>query len=131
MMELPEHYWQDVLFFFENHPFELELYRAFTDNLEKLLPETRVKVQKAQISFYGRHLFACACIPIRRKKEWPEHCLMVSLGLSHPLNSSRVAVSVQPYPGRWTHHFLITHASQFDAEWNQWLYEAWQFSETK
>ena len=130
-MELPEHYSSDVLFFFDGHPVELALYEALFRAVEETFPAGRVKVQKSQISFYGRHLFAAASLPVRRRKDWPKTCLVVTVGLSYRLDSPRVAAASEPYPGRWTHHILVTEAGQIDEELMGWLREAWDFAESK
>lgn len=130
-MELPEHYSSDVLFFFDGHPVELALYEALFRAVEETFPAGRVKVQKSQISFYGRHLFAAASLPVRRRKDWPKTCLVVTVGLSYRLDSPRVAAASEPYPGRWTHHILVTEEDQIDGELMGWLQEAWDFAESK
>ena len=130
-MELPEHYSSDVLFFFDGHPVELALYEALFRAVEETFPAGRVKVQKSQISFYGRHLFAAASLPVRRRKDWPKTCLVVTVGLSYRLDSPRVAAASEPYPSRWTHHILVTEEDQIDGELMGWLQEAWDFAESK
>ena len=54
-----------------------------------------------------------------------------TIGLSCRLESPRVAVAVETYPGRWTHHVLISGEDQIDAELMSWLREAWAFAESK
>lgn len=130
-MNVSEHYFADVLMFFDGKPLELSLYQALFEQLEKLFPGGSVRVQKSQISFYGRHLYGAASLPVRRRKGWPEHCLVVTLGLNRRLESPRVAVAVEPYPGRWTHHFLLTETDQIDGELLGWFQEAWDFAESK
>ena len=130
-MRIPEHCAADVLFFFDGHPAELALYEALFRAVEKVFPEGSVKVQKTQISFYGGRLFAAASLPIRRRKGWPEHCLVVTIGLDHRLDSPRVAVAVEPYPNRWTHHILVTREEQIDDELLGWLEEACRFAGRK
>ena len=130
-MNCSEHYAADLLFYFDGRPLELSLYETLFAALDAAFPQASVKVQKSQISFYGRHLFAAASLPIRRKKGWPEHCLIVTFGLGRKLDSARIAVAVEPYPGRWTHHMLLTAPQQLDAEWLSWMEEAWYFSQTK
>lgn len=130
-MKTPAHYAPDVLFFFDGKPAELVLYETLFRHIEEVFPDASVKVQKSQISFYGRHLFGAVSLPVRRKKNWPEHCIVVTIGLSHPLESPRAAVSVEPYPGRWTNHVLVSEASQVDEELLEWLNEAWAFAESK
>ena len=130
-MKLPERYESDVLFFFDGRPLELALYQTLFRSLETAFPEASVRVQKTQISFYGRHLFAAVSLPVRRRKGWPEHCIVVTIGLSHRLESPRVAVAVEPYPNRWTHHVLVSGEEQIDGELLDWLKAAWAFSENK
>ena len=130
-MKTPAHYAPDVLFFFDGKPAELVLYETLFRHIEEVFPDASVKVQKSQISFYGRLLFGAVSLPVRRKKNWPEHCIVVTIGLSHPLESPRAAVSVEPYPGRWTNHVLVSEASQVDEELLEWLNEAWAFAESK
>lgn len=130
-MNTSEHYFSDVLIFFEGKPLELALYQALFRRLEVLFPAGSVRVQKSQISFYGRHLYGAASLPVRRWKDWPEHCLVVTLGLGRRLDTPRVAVVVEPYPGRWTHHLLLTEESQIDEELLGWFREAWDFAESK
>ena len=120
-MQLPEHYSSDVLFFFDGHPVALALYEALFRAVEETFPAGRVKVQKSQISFYGRHLFAAASLPVRRRKDWPKTCLVVTVGLGYRLDSPRVAAASEPYPGRWTHHILVTEEDQIDGELMGWL----------
>lgn len=130
-MKTPEYYVSDVLFFFGGRPLELSLYETLFRRMETEFPDASVRVQKSQISFYGRHLFAAASLPVRRKKDWPEHCVVVTIGLSHRLESPRVAVATEPYPGRWTHHVLVSGEEQIDGQLLEWLREAYAFSESK
>lgn len=63
-MRVPEHYTADAGMFFDGHPEELALYEALFRRMDGAFPEGTVKVQKSQISFYGRHLFPrhpCRC----------------------------------------------------------------------
>lgn len=130
-MTTPEHYESDVLFFFDGKPTELALYQALERAMAARFPEASVKVQKSQISFYHRHLFAAASLPLRRRKEWPRECLLVTLGLSHRLSSPRIAVAVEPYPNRWTHHVVVAREEEIDGELLDWLAEAYDFAAAK
>ena len=130
-MELPPNYLSDLQVYFSDHPEELALYAGVFPALEAAFPEARVKVQKSQISFYGKHLFAMVSIPVRRKKGWPEHCLLLSFGLGRRESHPRVAVAVEPYPGRWTHHVVLAHPEELDEQLLAWLREAWDFSQAK
>ena len=130
-MKTPEHYEADILFFFDGRPLELALYETLFWRMEASFPESSVKVQKTQISFYSRHLFAAASLPVRRRKEWPRHCILVTFGLSRRLSAPRIAVATEPYPNRWTHHVIVSEEGEIDEELLGWLREAYDFSVIK
>ena len=125
-MNKAEFYEEDLLLFFNGRPRELALYEALMKKMEAEFPESAVKVQKSQISFYGRHLFAAVSLPRSRINS-----ILVTLGLPYKLGSSRAAVTVEPYPGRWTNHVPVWEEEQIDSELLTWLREAYVFSESK
>lgn len=51
--------------------------------------------------------------------------------LPYPLESGRVAVKTEPYPGRWTTHIVISKMSDLDEELFAWVVQAYEFSEKK
>lgn len=130
-MRTPEYYETDVLAFFEGHPAELTVYEALFRQLDEAFPQSWVKVQKTQISFYDRHLFAAASLPVRRRKGWPERCLLVTFGLSRRVDSPRIAAASEPYPNRWTHHVTAADEGEIDQELLGWLREAHDFALSK
>ena len=71
------------------------------------------------------------CCARRRKKDWPQDCLLVTFGLSHRLSSPRIAVAVEPYPNRWTHHVVVSRLEELDEELMDWLREAYDFAQNK
>jgi len=100
---------QDTLFFFDRHQAVYPLYECFQEKLLARFPESRIKVQKSQISYCNRHLYACVSfLKVKKKSELPEDYFVLTLGLSAPLESDRVAAKTEPYPGRWTTHFVIS-----------------------
>ena len=124
----------DTLLFFERnkHPEALPLFEALEERILAEVPDVRVKVQKSQISFYNRHLFACASfVRVRRKAELPPVWLVATLGLARPLEGPRVAVATEPYPGRWTNHILLASPAEVDDELMAWVKEAAAFAEAK
>ena len=130
-MKIPEHFESDVLFFFDGKPRELALFEELFGLMEQAFPEASVKVQKTQISFYGRHLFAAASLPLRRRRDWPKECLLVTFGLGYCKSSPRIAVATEPYPGRWTTHFVISRLSDLDEELFAWVRQAYAFAAQK
>ena len=121
----------DTLQFFDGHTEALGLYEA----LEALLcgfPNVNKRVQKTQITFSGRHVFACVSFArVKRKAELPEPWLVLTLGLPAPLDSPRVAVRTEPYPGRWTHHFVLSRPEELDGELRDWIGRSYAFAEMK
>ena len=130
-MNTPEHYGSDLLFYFDGRPVELSLYQRLFAAMESAFPDASVKVQKSQISFYCPKLFAAASIPVRRKKDWPRECLLVTFGLERQLSSPRIAAAVEPYPNRWTHHVVVSRPEEIDQELLTWLTQAFQFAQAK
>ena len=88
---------QDELFFFEQHREAYPLYEALEEELIRRFPETRIRVQKTQITFSNRHVYACVSfMRVKKKAELPEPYLVLTLGLSYPLESDRAAVRTEP-----------------------------------
>ncbi len=127
-------YWEvkcvtaDELLFFDPMPGALGLYDALRGHL-LTLPGVEVKVAKTQITFKARYGFAF--VSLRRMKGCPEVFLILTLGLGRRLSSPRVAVAVEPYPGRWTHHFILSDPGQLDGELLGWVREAYDFALAK
>ena len=120
---------QDTLFFFDRHQAVYPLYACFQEKLLARFPESRIKVQKSQISYYNRHLYACfSFLKVKKKAELPEDYFVLTLGLSAPLESDRVAVKTEPYPGRWTTHFVISSPADLDEELFDWIEQAYNFA---
>jgi len=121
----------DELLFFNQYPQLQPLYEALRQELLRRHPDVKVRVSKTQLSFYNRHLFAMVALPLRRKKDWPKVFLQLSFGLEYRLDSPRIALAVEPYPNRWTHHVLLTGPEQLDKELYSWLEDAYDFAQRK
>ena len=119
----------EELLFFDPMPRALPLYEALSGKLLAAFPGITVKVQKTQITF--REKYGFSFVSLRRMKGCAEVFLILSFGLSHRLDSPRVAVAVEPYPNRWTHHVIVSDKSQIDGELMGWLREAHDFALTK
>lgn len=123
---------QDAAVFFERHKDVYPLFELFEGELPARFPDTRVKVQKSQISYYNRHLYVCVSfLKVRKKAELPEGYFVLTLGLPAPLESGRVAAKTEPYPGRWTTHFVISDPSDLDEEMFGWVAQAYWFAQGK
>ena len=122
----------DTLLFFADHAAALPLYLGLEEKLFSLFPEAQKRVQKTQITFFHRHVFACVSFArILRKKDQPEGSVVLTLSLPAPWASPRAAVQTEPYPGRWTCHLVLRGIEDLDGELLCRLREAYDFSERK
>ena len=122
----------DALMFFDQHMDMLPLYQAFEELLFDSFPVVNKWVQKTQITFSNRHVFACVSFArVKRKTELPMRFIVITLGLPAPLDSERVAVKTEPYPGRWTHHIVVNKPEELDEELLSWVREAYDFAAVK
>lgn len=123
---------ENALMFFQQDPEALPLYEKFERLVLERVPGTTIKVQKSQISFSNRHMFACVSfLKIRRAKERPPHYIVVTFGLDHRLSSPRIDGAVEPYPNRWTHHVLISSPEEIDGVLLDWVVQASVFAALK
>ena len=123
---------EEILQSFDAHPDAFPLYDKFEKCVMEHVPEARIKVQKTQISFYNRHMFACVSFArVRKKKDCPDSYIVVTFGLDHRAVSPRIDIATEPYPNRWTHHVLISELSEIDDELMAWVEEAACFSDRK
>ncbi len=123
---------EDILFFFDKRKDALPLYETLESRIFREIENVRIKVQKSQISFYNRHLFACVSFAgVRKKKDCPESYIVVTFGLDKRVESPRIEAASEPYPNRWTHHLLISDAGEIDDELMAWIKSAADFSEKK
>ena len=123
---------QDILLFFNQHRTALHLYEVFAGKVVTQFPDSKIKVQKTQITFSNRHVYACVSfLRVKKKAELPDNYFVLTLGLPYPLESGRVAVKTEPYPGRWTTHIVISKLSDLDEELFAWVVQAYEFSEKK
>lgn len=122
----------DILFFFDKNPAALPLFEAFERFLHYTVGEYCLRVQKTQITFSNRHVFACiSFLKVRKSAQRPPVYIVITFGLPYKVNSPRIDAAVEAYPGRWTHHVLIAHPEEIDDELATWLKEAYLFSNTK
>ena len=114
----------EVLFFFAGRPLSLELFQGLLARLAALSGAPQIEVRRTQISLRDHLLFACVSLP-RRKADGGLH---LSFVLPYRLDHPRVSAAVEPYPGRWTHHVLVSDAAALDGELLSWLGEARSFA---
>ena len=91
--------------FFQNRPWGEVIYMALKEKIQNSFPLLNIRVQKTQITLSNTRVFSCVSfMRVMKKSEEKGPYLVLTLGLSHPLNSPRVKAMSEPYPGRWTVH---------------------------
>ena len=113
--------------FFAPDPLVLPIYQGLEVWLFGLAGVTRV-IHKTQISFYARKSFAFAWLPPLRIKGRPDHYFVLSIALNRKIESPRVVEAVEPRPGRWTHHLILSDPEDLDEALKGWLLEAYHFA---
>lgn len=122
----------DTLMFFDRHREALPVFQAFEALVFDSFPVVDKRVQKTQITYYNRHVFACISFArVKRKAELPEGYMVITLGLPAPLDSERVAAKTEAYPGRWTHHIVVSKPEELDDELVSWIRESYDFAYAK
>ena len=122
----------ETLLFFDPHPEALPLYEVLEEKIREICPEMQKRVQKTQITFTGRYVFAAVSfLRAKRKADMPDPFITLTLGLPCPMESERAAALTEPYPGRWTVHIVIGKKEEIDEELLTWVREAWIFNESK
>lgn len=117
--------------FFDRLPGTFPLYETLREQVLSRLDGVELRVQKTQITFRKKYGFIIVSLPVRRRRGWPEVCIVVTLGLARRLDDSRVVQAVEPYPGRWTNHVLVSDSAEVDGQLLDWVEEAYWFSESK
>lgn len=127
-----DHAEQETLLFFDNKREAFPLYEAFEREVTNRFPRTGIRVQKTQITFSNRYVYACVSfLRVKKKAELPDPYIVITLGLPYPLENNRVAAKTEPYPGRWTTHIVLGSAGEVDDELLFWVRQAYEFSENK
>ena len=121
-----------LLRFFDQMPEALPLYQKFEREVLSRVEDVHIKVQKTQITYSNRHVFACVSFAkVRKAKERPPVYIVVTFGLAYKKESPRIDIATEPYPNRWTHHVLISELEEIDDELMGWIREAAEFSDRK
>ena len=120
--------YEDRMMVFEKIPGAFVLYMEFEKFILARFPDAEIRPKKTQIGFFEGCGFAWASPPLRRISGKEKPCITITLGLPIRLDSPRVFAATQPYPGRWTHHFIISDPSELDAQFEAWTETAHEFA---
>ena len=117
----------EILTLFSPTPGGAELYAALEEAILRRFPDVEIRPRRTQVGFFHGCGFAWAW-PARRKRERDAGQIGLTQGLPAPDTSPRIAEAVEPYPGRWTHHLLLSSPADLDPELLGWLDEAYRFA---
>lgn len=120
----------EVLSFLGGAPRRIGLFEAVEAAISAC-GESGMSVQTSQISWGNPKKFAFLSLPVRIARERPEGCLVLTFGLGARVEHPRIGESVEPYPGRWTHHVVLTEPDDVDEDVRGWLLAAYEFARTK
>ena len=56
-----------------------------------------------------------------KRPSCPPATSWVTVGLARKVESPRIAVATEPYPGRWTHHIVVAGPEEIDDELMGWV----------
>lgn len=118
----------EVLAFLGGAPGPISLFEAWEEAV-LACGESTMKVSKTQISWGNPLQFAVLSQP-RRAAQRRTGALLATLGLGRRVEHPHILQAVEPYPGRWTHHLLLT-APDVDGLLAAWLAEAYRFAREK
>ena len=101
--------------------------------LHSALPEAEERISWSMPTYWKGHNIIHFAASKKHIGLYPGPAAVVqfSKGLPYPLESERVAVKTEPYPGRWTTHIVISKLSDLDEELFAWVEQAYEFSEKK
>ena len=72
-----------------------------------------------------------AYLPVWLRQEGICETVIASDIAPGPLDSARVAVKTEPYPGRWTHHIVVSRPEELDPELYSWIRASYDFADRK
>lgn len=117
----------EILTLFGSTPGGIKLYAALESTICARFSDVEIRARRTQVGFSHGCGFAWAW-PARRKRDRDAGRIGLTLGMPAPIESPRIAEAVEPYPGRWTHHLLLSSPADLDAELLEWIGEAYRFA---
>jgi hypothetical protein len=99
---------------FAGRPEAERLFRQACAFIESIGP-VEVVARKTQVAFGRKRRFAWVWLPQMWIKRAPDKSITLTFGLRRRVKDRRIKESVEPYPGRFTHHVVIRRAADFDA----------------
>ena len=106
------------------------LFNVIREYIESIGP-VKIEPSKTQVSFGEKTKFAWIWLPQMWIKKQSENSITLTFSLRRSVKHSRIKSTVEPYPGRWTHHVVIEKESDLDEDVREWLREAYSSAQGK
>lgn len=110
--------------FLSQKPAALPGAMAFLRGALERWPDTQIVTQKSQVGLRGPRPFCALTLPGSRVKGHPTPGAVLSLFLSRPLETDRLILAVEAYPGRFTNHLALPGPEGLDEDLWTWTAEA-------
>lgn len=111
---------------FTGRPGAFRLFGNIRKFIETLGPVT-VEATKTRVSFGTQKKFAWVWLPQMFTKKRPGNSITLTFAAGRQIIHHRIAESVEPRPGRWTHPVVIEKEPDLDDDVKDWLREAFAF----
>ncbi len=115
---------------FAGRPEAFKLFNLVKGFIESLGP-VKIEAAKTQISFGLKTKFAWMWLPQMWIKQQKDSSITLTFDLPIQVQHPRIKESVEPRPGRWTHHVVIEKETDFDTNVREWLSKAYHFAEER
>lgn len=112
---------------FRGRPEARRLYNLVEQYI-RTLGEIRITPGKTQVAFGNGRKFAWVWLPQMWIQSQPDDSITVAFALPYRVLDPRIKESVEPVPGRWTHHRVIRKTRDFDRKTKAWLSIAFETS---
>lgn len=108
---------------FANRPGSRQIYDA-VEAFIQTLGDVSLAPAKTQVAFAHGRRFAWVWLPQMWIHKQPESSITLTFGLDRQVSDRRVKQCVEPYPGRFVHHVVMTDARDLDEKVMGWLRRA-------
>lgn len=118
----------DRIFF--RRPASRRLFKLVRDYIASLGP-VEVVPRKTQVAFGHGRRFAWVWLPQMWIRQQPADSITLTFSLDHRIADPRIRQSLEPYPGRFTHHVVLIRPKDFDHKVKRWLSDAYEFAASR
>ena len=114
-------------FFQSRKPEAVPAVRAFLTGALERWPEAEIVTQKSQVGVRCPRPFCALWVPGTHVRGRATPGAAISLFLPRPLQTERLIMAVEPYPGRFTNHLVLSTPEEVDEALWAWAAEAKRF----